>query len=356
MWKHKTLIFQISILLAVLIGLVSCTLRIGGRTKLDDPPAPTTLPLQKTSQSELPAGLLPPQKPIALPPGYGISVFKQGLERPRMMAVSPDGILYVAERGAGRIVRLPDKDGDGNADAVEVVAEGLNSPSSLVFYRDGSLYVGETTRVLRLSQPDSNDVFQSTEVVIDGLPDGGHNTRTLLFSPDWQTLFVSVGSSCNVCDESDKRRAAIVQYTPQGQNEAIFAYGLRNAVGITFRPGTNELWATNNGRDMLGDDLPPETIYLVQQDKDYGWPRCHSGRIIDPEYGDAKACEGVEDPAVEMQAHSAPLGLTFYNGNQFPEEYKGDLFVAFHGSWNRSIPTGYKVVRIPFSNGEPGNV
>jgi len=274
-----------------------------------------------------------------------------------MMARGPDGWIYVAERGANRIVRLPDRDGDGLAEGIEVVAGGLDQPSSLAFYRDGSLYVGETTRVLRLSDPDARGAFQSVTVVVDGLPPRvGHSTRTVLFSPGGQWLFVSVGSSCNVCLEQDPRRATIVRYTPDGGDETIFAEGLRNAVGITFRPGTGELWATNNGRDWLGDDQPPETVYLVREGDDAGWPRCHAARIVDPDFGGPGACDGVAAPAVEMQAHSAPLGLTFYTGQQFPEAYRGDLFVAFHGSWNRSQPTGYKVVRIPMVGGSPGPV
>jgi glucose/arabinose dehydrogenase len=273
-----------------------------------------------------------------------------------MMALGPDGQLYVAERGAGRIVRLPDRDSDGVADGIEVVVEGLNAPSSIAFYRDGSLYIGETTRVLRLSSPDERGVFQERAVVVDGLPSGGHNTRTVLFSPDWSALFVSVGSSCNVCIEEDERRATIVRYNPDGSGEEVFARGLRNAVGITFRPGTDELWATNNGRDWLGDDLPPETIYTVREGNDAGWPYCHSGRIVDPDYGSPDSCDGILVPVVEMQAHSAPLGLTFYIGQQFPEEYRGDVFVAFHGSWNRTVPTGYKVVRVPMRDGEAGPV
>jgi glucose/arabinose dehydrogenase len=142
-----------------------------------------------------------------------------------------------------------------------------------------------------------------------------------------------------------------VRYRPDGSEETIYATGLRNAVGITFRPGTDELWATNNGRDWLGDDQPPETVHLVREGDDAGWPRCHAGRIVDPEFGKGEGCEGVAPPAVEMQAHSAPLGLTFYGGDQFPPEYQGDLYVAFHGSWNRSEPTGYKVVRIEFAGG-----
>jgi glucose/arabinose dehydrogenase len=273
-----------------------------------------------------------------------------------MLTVGPDGDLYVAERGSGRILHLLDRNGDGQVDELEVATEGLEDPSSLAFYRDGSLYVGLTTRVLRLSEPDSTGKFQKQEVIIDDLPPGGHNTRTVLFSPDWTTLFVSVGSSCNVCLEEDPRRAAIVRYKPDGSGEQIYASGLRNAVGITFRPGTDELWATNNGRDQLGDNLPPENIYQLQAGLDYGWPRCHSGRIVDPDFGKPGACDGVGQPAVEMQAHSAPLGLVFYDGSQFPQEYQGDLFVAFHGSWNRSVPTGYKVVRIQIDGGTAGEV
>jgi glucose/arabinose dehydrogenase len=271
-----------------------------------------------------------------------------------MMAVGPDGEVYVAERGMGRIVRLPDEDGDGVADETQVVADGLRSPSSIAFHPDGSLYVGETTRVVRVTDPDSDGVFDASGVVVSGLPSGGHSTRTVLFSPDGSTMYVSVGSSCNVCEETDPRRATIMRYEPDGSGEAVFARGLRNAVGITFRPGADELWATNNGRDWLGDDQPPETVYLVREGDDAGWPRCHSGRIEDPDLGGTGSCEGVIAPEVEMQAHSAPLGLTFYTGDQFPEEYRGDLFVAFHGSWNRSTPTGYKVVRIPMDEDGAG--
>jgi glucose/arabinose dehydrogenase len=347
------------------------------QTTLDETPAPTTVPLPTARATVEPAThiptatrppeataavappptrVVPPQEAISLPLGFGISVFSQGLSEPRIMALGPDGELYVAERGAGRIVRLPDRDDDGVADEVEVVARGLRAPSSIAFYVDGSLYVGETTRILRLSEPDEAGVFQVRETVIDGLPSGGHSTRTALFSPDGEYLYVSIGSSCNVCVEGDERRATIMRYNPDGSGGEIYARGLRNAVGITFRPGMDELWATNNGRDWLGDDQPPETIYKVNEGDDAGWPRCHAGRIVDPDLGEPGDCEGIAEPVVEMQAHSAPLGLTFYTGEQFPAEYHGDLFVAFHGSWNRSVPTGYKVVRIPMEDGEPALV
>ena len=385
--------------------LSACTLRIGSPTRTNEAPAPTTLPLPATGTTPQAAGPIPaetpvaapsetpaapapteamtaapasetapaiqsmpaatnapatqvvaPENPISLPPGFGISVFAQGLQGPRMMTVGPDGMLYVAERGAGRIVRLPDRNGDGVSDGVEVVAENLRAPDSLAFYKDGSLYVGSTTQVVRLSNPGADGKFQKVDTIVPDLPSGGHGTRTVLFSPDFAWLFVSVGSSCNVCNEQDPRRAAILRFKPDGSEMEIFAKGLRNAVGITFKPGTDELWATNNGRDNLGDDQPPETIYQVQEGQDYGWPRCHSGRIVDPDFGSPDACQGVGVPVVEMQAHSAPLGLNFYSGQVFPTQYQGGLFVAFHGSWNRSVPTGYKVVFIPMSGGTPGPV
>lgn len=345
---------SISLLLSVIV-LSACTLRIASPSRLTDEPAPTAIPLPATASEGQTQAINLPERPISLPPGFGISVYAEGLDDPRMIDVGPDGQLYAAERGAGRVLRLPDRNGDGLLDQIEVVADGLVRPSSLDFYRDGSLYVGETQRVVRLNDPDGDGFYQDMEEVVTGLPVGGHSTRTVLFSPDFGSLFVSIGSSCNVCDEGDERRATIVRYNPDGSDPQIFARGLRNAVGIAFRPGTAELWATNNGRDFLGDDLPPDAVYLIQEGGDYGWPRCHAGRIIDPEFGSPGACENVLPPLVEIQAHSAPLGLEFYSGNRFPEEYWGDLFVALHGSWNRSVPVGYKVIRIPIdADGIPG--
>jgi glucose/arabinose dehydrogenase len=349
---------RLIVLVGTLIGIaLSGCKGIGWPSILDDEPAPTAIPLVEIAGLNIVSGAIMPEEPVYLPPGFAISVFADGLNGPRMMAVGPDGHLYVAERGADRLVRLPDGDGDGHADTLEVVADGMNSPSSIAFYQDGSLYVGETAQILRLSQPDETGVFQRREVIVPNLPAGGnHTTRTVLFNSDWSSLFVSIGSSCNVCSEEDERRAAIVRYNADGSGEEVFASGLRNAVGLEIRPGTDDLWATNNGRDLLGDDLPPETIYIVRQGIDYGWPRCHSGRIVDPDFGYETACNGVGDPVVEMQAHSAPLGLAFYSGETFPEEYRGDLFVSFHGSWNRSQPAGYKIVRIPIEDGTPGSI
>jgi glucose/arabinose dehydrogenase len=271
-----------------------------------------------------------------------------------MMAIAADGSLFVANRDAGQVVRLVDANQDGAADGIQVVAEGLTSPNSLAFAPDGSLYVAETTRVWKLSQPDAQGVYQNKTEVITNLPSGGHATRTLLFSPDGKSLFVSIGSSCNICKETDKRRATIMKFNIDGSGGQVYASGLRNAVGIIFRPGTQELWATDNGRDNMGDTLPPETVYKISDGGNYGWPYCHAGSIIDPNYGSVQSCNGIQTPAIEMHAHMAPLGLTFYTGSQFPAGYSGSLFIALHGSWNSSVPVGYKVMVAALTGDQAG--
>jgi len=289
------------------------------------------------------------------PPGFRVTVFADGLSSVRFLALGPDDVLYAADRGNNRIVALPDADGNGVADEIRPFAVDLNRPHNLVWQED-AWYVGVPTGVIRLRDTTGDGAADERTVLIDDYPTGGHNTRTVEFLPDGR-MVVSVGSSCNVCDEADERRAAVVVYDPpmgeRAAGERLFAGGLRNAVGLAIHPETGELWATNNGRDMMGDDLPPEAVYIVEDGGDYGWPRCHNGEIEDPDYGFPGACDGVEMPVVNMQAHSAPLGLAFYTGRLFPRDYQDDLFIAFHGSWNRSEPTGYKVVRLPFENGQP---
>ncbi|HYI14348.1 MAG TPA: PQQ-dependent sugar dehydrogenase [Thermomicrobiales bacterium] len=286
---------------------------------------------------------------LTIPAGYTISIYAEDLGAARFMALDDDGSLYVTDR-LGRVLRLPDGDGDGIADATETVLDGLNSPHGITFHA-GAMYVAEETRVIRATDGDDDGVFETTTTIIDGLPEGGHWSRTIRFGPDGM-LYLSVGSSCNVCEEEDPRRAAIWRYNADGSGGEPFAIGMRNAVGITFHPETGQLWVTNNGRDGMGDDVPPETINQPNDGDDFGWPRCHAGEVIDPQFGSEDACEGVAQPAVLMQSHSAPLGLTFASGEQLAA-YDGDLFVAFHGSWNRSEPTGYKVVGVPFENGAP---
>lgn len=289
---------------------------------------------------------------VEVPPGFAVNVYASGLNGPRFVTFGPDGALYVADRHNNRIVSLRDTDGDGVADDLRVFAEDLPNPHSIV-YHEGAWYVGVPSGVIRLEDTDGDGQADARAVLIDDYPTSNHSTRTVLFLPDGR-MVVSMGSSCNVCEEDDPRRASVLVYDgPQATGERVFASGLRNAVGLAVHPESGELWATNNGRDGLGDDLPPETVYVVRDGADYGWPVCHSGRIEDPDFGFAGTCDGVGLPVVEMQAHSAPLGLVFYTGDMFPEDYRGDLFIAFHGSWNRSIPTGYKVVRLPLDGSQP---
>ncbi|HLG75649.1 MAG TPA: PQQ-dependent sugar dehydrogenase, partial [Ktedonobacteraceae bacterium] len=248
---------------------------------------------------------------------------------------------------------LPSGSAPDRAGPTQIVVDHLNDPTSLV-WENGMLYVGEGSSIARMTLGDDLHAGPVQRIITD-LPLGGqHSTRTVLLGPDHH-IYVSIGSDCNVCNESDPHRAAIWIYDMDGSHGRLFAKGLRNAVGLATNPWTHEIWADVNGRDNLGDDIPPETVYRLVDHGDYGWPRCHAGTISDPQYGQAaNACQGVEQPLVKMQAHSAPLGMAFYppTATSFPEAYRNSLYIAFHGSWNRSTPTGYKLVRIPLHNGQ----
>ncbi len=296
------------------------------------------------------------QASLRLPPGFAIDVFARDLGPARFLAVDPGGTLLVSVPRAGRVLALPDDDGDGRADRAVVVLEGLDLPHGLAFHA-GALYVAETGRVLRVPyDAAARRATAAPAVVVGGLPSrGSHWTRTIAVGPDGR-LYVSVGSSCNACEESDPRRAAITRYEADGSGETRVATGLRNAVGLAFRPGTDELWATNNGRDWLGDDRPAEYVTRVEPGGFYGWPYCHwepAGLLPDPDLGAPARCQRVARPSLLYQAHTAPLGLAFYTGSRFPPEYRGSLFVALHGSWNRQTPTGYKVIRVRLDASPP---
>ena len=281
---------------------------------------------------------------LYVPPGFSVSVFAENLHGVRYLTLGPGDAVYASVPRDGDVVRLPDANHDGVADSAVPFATGLNRPFGLA-WRGDTLYVGDEDALLRID-PDGK------RTQLADLPEGGnHVTRTVLIGKDGR-IYVSIGSSCNICDETDHRRAAVMQYHLDGSHGRLFATGLRNSVGVAFNPATGELWGVNNDRDNLGDDIPPEHLNIIKDGKWYGWPKCWLPGRNNPEYPDAK-CDAVEPPALTFQAHSAPLGLAFYGGEQFPTDYRGDAFVTFHGSWNRSVPTGDKVVRVHVKNGKP---
>jgi glucose/arabinose dehydrogenase len=290
---------------------------------------------------------------LKLPDGFHIAIFAQA-DSARMMVFSPGGVLLVSEPDEGKVVALPDPKHTGKAERSAVVVDRLNEPHGLAFYQ-GKLFVAENNKV-RSYDWDESSLRATNPKLLTDLPErGGHSTRTILFHKN--KMYVSAGSSCNVCVEQDPRRATVMEFNPDGTGMKIFAKGLRNAVGLAVNPKTDSIWVTVNGRDSLGDDIPPEVINdLGQNGGDFGWPYCYGDRVPDTRFKNTTAdrCKDMVPPKVQMQAHSAPLGLAFNEATAFPEEYRNNIFVAFHGSWNRSIPTGDKVVRVKLDEkGQP---
>src|SRR5438874_8509959 len=286
---------------------------------------------------------------LYVPRGFTVNLFAEGLNGVRYLALGPGGAVYASLPSGGQIVRLVDADRDGVADApAQVVLSGLNAPFGITF-RGDTMYFAEETAVKRLD-PGATAPLP----LVSGLPSGGHGTRTVVIGPD-NLMYVAVGSSCNVCVEltRDSMRAAVTRFDLDGSGGRIFARGLRNSVGLAFNAGTGEFWANNNDRDNFGDDIPPEHLNILKDGKWYGWPQCYLPGKPNSDVFPNADCSGVEPPALTVQAHSAPLGLTFYVGTKFPAEYQGDAFMTYHGSWNRSVPTGAKVVRIRVQSGRP---
>ena len=310
-----------------------------------------------------------------VPEGFKVDEFATGLDNPRVIMAAPNGDIFIAESRPpqgkpGHVQVLRDSDNDGKPETIEVFADKLNSPFGIAFYPPGAepthVYVANTDNVVRF--PYKNGDLKATgapEVIVKELPGfaqlrgGGHWTRDVVFSPDGKRMFVSVGSKSNVDDnDQEKRRADILVFNPDGSNERLYATGIRNPVGLAVQPGTGVLWTSVNERDGLGDHLVPDYITHVEEGGFYGWPWFYLGGNEDPrrkgEHPELKA--KVIVPDVLLQSHSASLDLAFYTGDQFPSEYKGDIFAAEHGSWNRARRTGYKVVRVPLENGKAGGV
>lgn len=304
--------------------------------------------------------------PLRLPGGFSISIFAKDLEKPRVLAYDSVGNLLVSIPSQGRVVALPDRNSDGVADETITVVDGLNRPHGLAMrcLETCELYIAESHQVAAYRYDENNLKALNQQKIVD-LPDGGnHWSRTIMFmpAPNEDKLLISVGSSCNVCAEKDWRRAKILSANYDGTDFKTFASGLRNAVFMAIHPVTGKIWATEMGRDFLGDNLPPDEVVIAEEGRDYGWPYCYGKQILDPFGGDTSKsfCPTTVPSRIDIPAHSAPLGLAFIpeearlpapdgrrpdGGQGWPQEYWHNLLVAYHGSWNRSEPTGYKIVR-----------
>ena len=294
-------------------------------------PQPKTLPLEQ----------------IRLPEGFEIMLVSDRVPGAREMTIGDQGTIFVGTRGSGDVYALRDQDGNGAAETAKVLLSNLNSPNGVAF-RDGALYVAEIHRITRyddiekkLDQPPPAVVFR------DDLPrDEWHGWKFIAFGPDgW--LYVPVGAPCNVCERKDTERYASILRTKAGSKWEVFARGVRNTVGFDWHPRTGELWFTDNGRDELGDDLPSRRAQSrAPRGLHFGFPYCHGTGIADPEFGRKRKCSEFVPPAKDLGAHVAALGMTFYDGSKFPAEYRDNIFIAEHGSWNRSRANGYRVMRV----------
>lgn len=314
-------------------------------TKLLPPEAPAPA-------KEFPSAVNETGFPLKLPNGLKISIFAKGLGNPRVMTYDPAGNIVVSIPSQGKVVALPDKNNDGVADEVVTVIDGLNYPHGLATRctEKCEFFIAESDQVAYYDYDAENLKAVNKRKIID-LPSGGnHITRTILFMPDPNDhkLLTSVGSSCNVCEEKDWRRAKILISNADGSDLKTFASGLRNSVFMTIHPVTGKIWATDMGRDLLGDNLPPDEINIIEDGKEYGWPYFYGKDARDTAFEPDVMFEQNPDRLgshIDIPAHSAPLGLAFIPEEGWPEEYWHNLLVAYHGSWNRTVPTGYKIVR-----------
>jgi glucose/arabinose dehydrogenase len=283
---------------------------------------------------------------IKLPPGFSIGVFSDQVPNARSLALSPNGVLYVGTRTEDKVYALVDRNQDGRADRVHTVASGLRTPNG-VAWKDGTLYVAEVSRVLRFDGIDGRlEDPPKPRVFSDAFPsDTHHGWKFIRFGPDGR-LYVPVGAPCNVCDPENPIYSTITRLPAGGGKPEVFARGIRNTVGFDWHPRTRELWFTENGRDRMGDDIPPDELdHAPRPGLHFGFPYCH-GRVSDPEFGKGRPCGQFTAPKIELGPHVAALGMRFYNGAMFPAPYRGQVFIAEHGSWNRSKPIGYRVTLV----------
>ena len=333
---------------------------VGTRIKIDAKalPKPGDTPSKANNSRKIPK---PANATLTVPVGFQVNIFAEGLTHARNMLVASNGDVLLAEQSAGKVTLLRDADGDGKAESITTFADGFKTAYGLAIAQ-GALYVGDADGVWRIPYTPGDTKAREKQVLVT--PDGafgaigGHATRNVNVSPDGKKLYVSIGSAGNIAEEPAPR-ATIQEYTFDANGKAVnprtFASGLRNAVGTAFYPGTRDLYAVINERDTLGDELVPDYMTRVADNGFYGWPYSYLGQNPQPGLGDKRPdlVSKAIVPDVLIRSHSAPLGLAFYTGTQFPKEYQGGAFVAFHGSWNAAVPRGYYVGFVPFDNKRP---
>jgi glucose/arabinose dehydrogenase len=281
---------------------------------------------------------------LVVPPGFQVTLFADSVGNAREMALGPRGTVFVGS-WIGKVYAVIDRNGDHKADRVVVIASGLDQPNGVAI-RKGALYVATKSKILRFDDIENHlDAPPAPVVVRDSLPNPkeGHTWKFIAFGPD-DLLYISAGSTCNVCLPAPMT-AAILRMKPDGSNLEVFAAGVRNSVGFDWHPTSHEMWFTDNGRDMMGDDVPNDELNVAwKPGMHFGFPYCHQGDVPDPEFGAQRACSTTEPPVQKLGAHVAALGFTFYTGSMFPASFKNAVIIAEHGSWNRSTPSGYRVM------------
>jgi len=287
-----------------------------------------------------------PLDQIKLPPGFKIAIYAE-VSNARSMVLSDNGTLFVGNRSEDKVYAVKDTDGDMVADITYVIDEGLKMPNGVAL-KEGDLYVAEVSRILKYENIETNLANPPEPVIIfDGYPtERHHGWKYIAFGPDG-LLYVPVGAPCNICDKEDEIYGSLTRINVDQPIPQIVASGIRNTVGFDWDPKTDKLWFTDNGRDMMGDDIPPcELNAITERNQHFGYPYCHGGEVLDPKFGKGKSCDDYTSPVWNFGAHVAPLGMSFYEGDMFPNTYASKIFVAQHGSWNRSKKSGYVIMAL----------
>lgn len=339
---------------------IACGMITAAEAPVPEPPAPPSPHQVASMQPELRSATPERIAQLQVAEGFSVTVFAEGLGNVRMAAQAEDGAIYITRPAQGDVIALMDSDGDGMADGDPVIATSELTQVHGIVITGTQVYLATPKEIYR-GELAGDGTFGALEMLVNDLPDGGqHPRRTMAFGPDGM-LYVTVGSPCNLCVDDVRERATILQVQPDGSSRTIFADGLRNVLGFGWHPQTGEMWGMDHGSDWLGDDQPPEELNRLEEGNNYGWPFCYADKQVNHYFSGepsgmtkAEFCAQSVGPVLTYQAHSAPIGMVFYTGDQFPEEYVNDAFVAMRGSWNRMPPSGYKVVRILFDEaGQP---